>query len=108
MIKFETKGQTISSFEKPFEITFRTNDKKENVLKQYEAFPKRDDMGHPRNREEEDFQKLTIYRVDVFKHTDYIVEFFNLTSTDSFDVIETKTSLDIIFESCFLGIYFVL
>lgn len=93
MIRFETKSELISSFEKPFEVTFKTNDNSKGVLKQMEAFPKRILMGNPRNKEEEDFQKLTIFRVDVFKHTDYIVEFFNFAATDSFDVVKAISFL---------------
>lgn len=86
MLKFDVGNKSIKTFEKPFLISFKTNKKTNNALKRNETFPKRVNFGSPRNKEEEDFQKLTVFRIDVYKNTKYIVEFFDFTNSDSFDV----------------------
>lgn len=86
MVKFEIGSKQTTLFQKPFVISFETNNNTEVTLRKIEAFPKRKNLGNPRNKEEEDFQKLNVFRIDVFKRTIYVVEFFNLTATDSLDV----------------------
>lgn len=86
MVRFEITTRVYAIFDKPFTISFKSNNNTVEILKLIESLPKRIQLGIPRTKEEADFQKLTIFRIDVFKQTEYIVEFFNFTGTDSFDV----------------------
>lgn len=86
MIRFELGSKYITSYTKPFTVTFQTNNNTGQVLRLIESFPKKKFHGNPRNNAEENFEKLTIHRIDVFKNTGYIVEFFNFTGADSYDV----------------------
>lgn len=86
ILRFEVENKVIESFEKPYTIYFKTNNKTSQLLKLFQTFPKRKNLGTPRTKEEEDFQTLTVFRIDVLKNTRYNLEFFNFTESDCFDV----------------------
>ncbi|CAH1185339.1 unnamed protein product, partial [Phyllotreta striolata] len=73
ILKFHARGRVVSRFSRPFSLTITRNES-ESIVSISAVVPKTYDGTN------EDFERMTVYRIDVFKGQDYFVEFDELGS----------------------------
>ncbi|KAG5862175.1 hypothetical protein JTB14_028962 [Gonioctena quinquepunctata] len=87
MLTFEVGNEVIDEFEEPFSISFENAEKNYSWIPSYEtATPSR-----PNDTaiDGSDFEKMDIFRIDVFGQQGYVVEFLNLADNYVLDVYIT-------------------
>nr|XP_023030409.1 polycystic kidney disease protein 1-like 2 [Leptinotarsa decemlineata] len=84
MLTFALEEKVISNFVEPFSISFKNNANKSVLLLHTSRTPSKANSSLA--SEIYDFERITMFRIDVFRKQGYIIEFEELTANDSFKV----------------------
>lgn len=89
VIQFNVNERSISKFEKPFVLTFKTTGNIRSLIKWHEATTPRT-PGSGAYRLEQDFEKASVHRIDVHKKQSFVVEFKDLPKNVTLQVRDNK------------------